>query len=362
MRSPGRRTGERNASPDPLSGVAEVTRGDAALGRHDIQLTCLELRIAGCVIADRVIAPPGERVPRAGVADGHRRTAGQGDLHQPRPFQVPKPPIIRREEWEGAPTRPRRQHGLDTIGVSQHDPGLRGIGEDGTVARIDDLIRQGFEIGQAVRQRLGKPRHDRRKLRRLLVPERPSTGEPQGCEGKPRGSHDRDVAARLRGGGPSWPRPCHGNGALALKCRGELRRGSEAIGRQLLQRLLHRRLDIFGNRLPLNGEGARLLRNNAGDDGLRGGPREGRLPDQHLVEDAAQGIDVGSRGDLPLPHRLLGAHVVRGTERHASFGHAGTGGADGASAMPKSATIALPSCSRMFSGLMSRWITPWWCA
>ena len=29
-----------------------------------------------------------------------------------------------------------------------------------------------------------------------------------------------------------------------------------------------------------------------------------------------------------------------------------------ASAMPKSATIASPSCSRMFSGLMSRWIRP----
>jgi hypothetical protein len=30
-----------------------------------------------------------------------------------------------------------------------------------------------------------------------------------------------------------------------------------------------------------------------------------------------------------------------------------------ASAMPKSATSAAPSCSRMFSGLMSRWMTPW---
>ena len=33
-----------------------------------------------------------------------------------------------------------------------------------------------------------------------------------------------------------------------------------------------------------------------------------------------------------------------------------------ASAMPKSATSACPSCSRMFSGLMSRWITPARCA
>ena len=32
-----------------------------------------------------------------------------------------------------------------------------------------------------------------------------------------------------------------------------------------------------------------------------------------------------------------------------------------ASAMPKSASIASPSCSRMFSGFTSRWMTPcWW--
>ena len=30
-----------------------------------------------------------------------------------------------------------------------------------------------------------------------------------------------------------------------------------------------------------------------------------------------------------------------------------------ARAMPKSATTACPLCSRMFSGLMSRWTTPW---
>ena len=33
-----------------------------------------------------------------------------------------------------------------------------------------------------------------------------------------------------------------------------------------------------------------------------------------------------------------------------------------ASAIPKSATSACPPCSRMFSGLMSRWTTPWRCA
>ena len=68
-------------------------------------------------------------------------------------------------------------------------------------------------------------------------------------------------------------------------------------------------------------------------------------------------------GDLLLRRRLLGTHVVRRAEAQPRLRHARRRPAAlTASAMPKSATIARPSCSRMFSGLMSRWITPWRCA
>ena len=65
------------------------------------------------------------------------------------------------------------------------------------------------------------------------------------------------------------------------------------------------------------------LGHDARDDGLRRGPHERRLAAEHLVEDAAERVDVGARADLALAHRLLGAHVVRRAERHARLGHAG---------------------------------------
>ena len=65
----------------------------------------------------------------------------------------------------------------------------------------------------------------------------------------------------------------------------------------------------------------RRLGQHLRDDRLRGRSGERRLAGEHLVEHAAQGVDVGAGGDLALAHRLLGAHVVRRAERHAGLGH-----------------------------------------
>ncbi len=46
-----------------------------------------------------------------------------------------------------------------------------------------------------------------------------------------------------------------------------------------------------------------------------------RLPGQHLVEHAAQRVDVAPGGDLLLGGGLLGAHVVRRAEAEAGLGH-----------------------------------------
>ena len=46
-----------------------------------------------------------------------------------------------------------------------------------------------------------------------------------------------------------------------------------------------------------------------------------RMARQHLVQHAAERVDVGARGDLLLGGRLLGAHVVRRAERQAGLGH-----------------------------------------
>jgi hypothetical protein len=62
---------------------------------------------------------------------------------------------------------------------------------------------------------------------------------------------------------------------------------------------------------------------------LRRARRERRVAGQQLVEDRAQGVDVRAGGDLALAHRLLGAHIVRCTERHAGLGHPGPAGLAG---------------------------------
>ena len=87
------------------------------------------------------------------------------------------------------------------------------------------------------------------------------------------------------------------------------------------------------------------------------GPGERRLARQHLVQHGAERVDVGPRVELPLARRLLRAHVGRRADRHARS-RSGARRPPSARAMPKSATSAWPSLSRMFSGLMSRWIDP----
>ena len=86
---------------------------------------------------------------------------------------------------------------------------------------------------------------------------------------------------------------------------------------------------------------------------------ERRAPDQHLVADDGERVLVGARVHRPLAGGLLGRHVGRRAERQAGLGQPVLVGSPSARAMPKSATSVSPSSvSRMFSGLMSRWMTP----
>ena len=89
------------------------------------------------------------------------------------------------------------------------------------------------------------------------------------------------------------------------------------------------------------------------------GPGERRLPGQHLVEHRGQAVDVGAGVEPAVAGRLLRAHVGRRADREAGLGQPLVAARASARAMPKSATSVWPSrVSRMFSGLMSRWITP----
>ncbi len=43
---------------------------------------------------------------------------------------------------------------------------------------------------------------------------------------------------------------------------------------------------------------------------------KGRVPDQHLVHDARERIEVAAAVEVPLARRLFGTHVVRRAEAH----------------------------------------------
>ena len=71
------------------------------------------------------------------------------------------------------------------------------------------------------------------------------------------------------------------------------------------------------------------LRHPLGDDGLRGRSGVGRLPRQHLVQHAAQCVEIAPAVDLPLGHRLLRAHVGRRADGEAGLRQAlAPGGVD----------------------------------
>ena len=109
-----------------------------------------------------------------------------------------------------------------------------------------------------------------------------------------------------------------------------------------------------------SGRSAPVAAESLGDHRLRRWPGERRLAGQHLVEHAAERVDVGAGVDVALAARLLGAHVGRRADGEAGLGElARRRPPASARAMPKSATSVWPSAvSRMFSGLMSRCTTP----
>ena len=106
-----------------------------------------------------------------------------------------------------------------------------------------------------------------------------------------------------------------------LRQRGlELRGAGVAVGRCLGQCAGDDALDRLGGHRPQGADRGRGLRHRAGDDHLGRRPGEGRIPGEHLVENAAEGIDVGASVQLARARRLLRAHVVHGADGQAGGG------------------------------------------
>ena len=81
------------------------------------------------------------------------------------------------------------------------------------------------------------------------------------------------------------------------------------------QRVVHRLGHVAGDPHLRNRRDEPL-----GDDGLGGGAGEGRLPGQHLVQDAGQAVEIGAAVHVGVAGRLLRAHVGRRAHDHAGLG------------------------------------------
>ena len=145
--------------------------------------------------------------------------------------------------------------------------------------------------------------------------------------------------------------------------RSELRRAGEPVGRQLLQRRVSTASSTVAGPSPPRVDRRRLLGHHLRDDRLGGRAGERRLAgaaSRRARSRARRRRPARRSRARPSPARASCTAACRATSRSRSSGLPPALLA--ASAMPKSATSALPSCSRMFSGLMSRWMTPCRCA
>ena len=106
-------------------------------------------------------------------------------------------------------------------------------------------------------------------------------------------------------------------------------------------------------------ERSRRFGEHARQDHLRGGSGEWRFARDHLVEHAAERVDVGParrrRGVPPTCSGLMYAGVPIAMPGSVPFA---CPNARAARAIPKSATIAWLASEQMFSGFTSRWIRP----
>ena len=82
--------------------------------------------------------------------------------------------------------------------------------------------------------------------------------------------------------------------AARLQCGTELGRRCESIRRGLGQRAIDRLLETYRHSLPDYANGGRVLMDVAREDRLGCCARKWRLAGQHLVDHAAEGVNVGA--------------------------------------------------------------------
>ena len=271
---------------------------------------------------------------RAGEPDRARRAPGDRPPRSPRPAAKrpspsPGPPRARRPRRSASP-RPDRSS--LRAGSPAPEPRLsRGTG------------RRRPGSGRARPSGAATSRYPARtsdEPERPRPPARPIRRRPRG--GRRRGRYDGRLA--------------RAPASASAKSAAVGKRSAGHLG----ERPHHAPLHAFRHRGAHGPERRHRIHRVARQQLLGGGPDERRLAREHLVQHAAERVQVAPSVQLPAGGGLLRAHVRGRAEGEAGLGEPVLSpAAVMARATPKSATTASSPSSRMFSGLMSRWMTPW---
>ena len=135
--------------------------------------------------------------------------------------------------------------------------------------------------------------------------------------------HNRRETGGERNHDASAPGPAHcWLGLEARRRQGlrELGRTGVAIGGHLRQCLQHGALDSRRDGVPHRPDGSDGIDGVPGQDRLRGGAIERRRAGEHLVDHAAQRVQVAPPVHRAALVRLLGTHVGRSAKRDARLG------------------------------------------
>ena len=168
----------------------------------------------------------------------------------------------------------------------------------------------------------------------------------------------RSTAARAAA---ALPAPDVGVGARGCPMPqrpGELGGGGEPVGGRLRQRARNRPRHASGTVSRTSRSGRGGSSNRRAIIACAVGAGERRLAGEHLVEHAAEAVDVAPGVQLAVGRRLLRAHVGRGADREAGLGQPLVRRPRQRPRDPEVGDQRLPVRSRMFSGLMSRCTTP----
>jgi hypothetical protein len=120
-----------------------------------------------------------------------------------------------------------------------------------------------------------------------------------------------------------WPRGMGRFGITGLQCFSQPTKRFETVGWRLREGARQRRCHLSRHAWPDVGDRSCFAGEVLMHDRLRRRPGEGRLPGEHLVQQAAERVLVAAAVEILVASRLFGTHVAGCADRDARLGEGG---------------------------------------